>query len=469
MADLSFINDIHAIAIVGASKKRNYFFLRTFHDSFKGRIYAIKPGAEKIDEFPDVDVYERVTDVPEDEPVDFVFIEIPREQVPKVISDCAAKGVKLAAIFSSGFADANTDEGRALQAELLQAAAGVTRMLGPNGMGLYFPRLGIRWRSSLPLEHGTIGLMVQSGGFSNLLIHGLTSEGMPISKAFSIGNAADINAIDVISYFKDDPETTLIVIYLEGLPAGRGHEFMEMLQACEKPVIFIKGGKTTAGSRAITSHTASLAGNYAIWDAAIHQSGGILVETFDDVISAGKYLSMIGNKPVRNVCLMTLSGGYAVICSDVLASHGIVLPKLSEKTRESLGNILIASGTSMNNPVDVGALINEVDKLEAILDILLVDDSIDGVIFEINPVHVAAQVGGEPLEMALPPMLERIKQRHEKLIMTIIENVGYDEIKQDFKQRFRNLGIPVYDDIMQVARTLKFINKTVAKGDHHGG
>jgi acetate---CoA ligase (ADP-forming) len=467
--DLSFIANIRSIAIIGASKKRNYFFLRTFHDSFNGRIYAIKPGAEKIDEFPDVDVYERVSDVPDDEPVDFVFIEIPREHVPQAIRDCAAKGVKLAAIFSSGFADASTDEGRALQAEVLEAAAGVTRVLGPNCMGMYYPRLGIRWRASLPIEHGTTGVMAQSGGLCNLLIHGLTTEGMPISKAFSIGNAADINAIDVISYFKDDPETAMIAIYLEGIPAGKGQQFMDVLQGCEKSVIMIKGGRTATGSRAIKSHTATLAGDFAIWDAAIHQAGGILVDTFDDIMNVGKFLFTIGRKQVSTTCMMTLSGGYGVICSDTLSSHGIVLPAFSEKTRQTLVNLLTASGTSINNPIDIGAFMYEVDKLEAILDVVLDDDGIDGVIFEIVPVYIAAQMKGEPLGTALPAMLERIKQRHEKPIVSIIENVGFPEIKQGLKHDLMTLKIPVYDEIMQVARTFKFINKSTVKELRHDG
>jgi acetyltransferase len=456
--DLSFISSIRSIAVIGASKKRNYFFLKTFHDSFIGKIYAIKPGGEKIGEFPDVDVYERVTDVPDDEPVDFAFIEVPREHVPQVIGDCAAKGVKLASIYSSGFADAGTDEGRDLQEEVLQAASGTTRLLGPNGMGLYYPRLGIRWRPSLPQVYGTVGLIVQSGGLCNLLIHGLAAEGLPISKAFSIGNAADINAIDVLSYFKDDPETSVIVVYLEGLPAGRGRQFMDVLSSCEKPVIFVKGGKTAAGSRAVRSHTATVAGVSEIWTAVVRQVGGIPAETFDDIVSAVKFLKAVGQVPIGNACMLTLSGGYAVICSDVLTGHGIVIADFSNQVREALAGILNSVGTSINNPIDIGGFIYDVDKIEAILDIVLEDGGIDGVIFEITPVYIAAQMRGDSLGVELAPMLDRVKQRHRKPILSIVENVGYDDIKHDLKRDLTALGIPVYDDIMQVARTLKSIN-----------
>nr|MDO8109522.1 CoA-binding protein [Candidatus Sigynarchaeota archaeon] len=459
--DLSFLPSIKSIAVIGASKKRNYFFLRTFHDSFKGRLYAIKPGAEKIDEFPDVDVYERVSDIPSNEPVDFVFIEIPREHVVEVIKDCGKKGVKLAAIFSAGFNDAGTEEGRQLQIELLRAVseAKTIRIIGPNGMGLYYPRLGIRWRVSLPLDHGSVGVMAQSGGLCNLMIHGLTSEGMPISKGFSIGNAADINAIDVINYFKDDPETSIIVVYLEGLPPGRGTQLVKILQGCKKPVIVVKGGKTAVGSKAVKSHTATLAGDVAIWEAAMHQAGVMLVDTFEDILGVGKFVAMIGQKPIKNACLLTLSGGYGVVCSDVLASHDIRLPEFSITIKESLAHILSASGTSLNNPVDVGSFIYDVDKLEAILHAVLNDPAIDGVIFEIVPIYIAAQMRGDPLDVALPAMLRRIKQQHDKPVVAIIEDIGYDAIRQGLKRSLRELNIPVYPDIAQIARTIRFINK----------
>jgi acyl-CoA synthetase (NDP forming) len=461
---LPCISNIRSIADIGASKKRHYGYLKMFHDSFKGKLYAITRDAEPILELPDVAVYSRVSEVPDNEPVDFAFIEVPREQVIGVVKDCAMKGVKLAAIFSSGFADAGTEEGRKLQAELARFIKEEGRglhVIGPNGMGLYYPRLGIRWRPSLPLEYGSTGIVAQSGGLCNLLIHGLNAAGMPISTALSIGNAMDITALDAISYFKDDHDIEVIVAYMEGIPEGSGKEFMQLLRSCRKPIILAKGGRTATGSKAARSHTASLVGNYSAWLAATRQTGVVLVETFEDVIDAAKYVTCCGMTRVKSACMLTLSGGYGVICSDALASHGIAMPDFASnvKLNASLRSEIAANGTSIGNPVDVGAFIYEVAKLEAIAKAVLGDPSVDGLIFEIAPLYVAASLRPEVhLETELPAMLGRVKQQSTKPVVVIIEDIGYDAVKNDITTRLRCLKVPVFSDISHIARTLRYVN-----------
>jgi acyl-CoA synthetase (NDP forming) len=452
------------MADIGASKKRNYTYLKMFHDTFKGKLYAIKPSTEPVPGLLDVAVYTCVTDIPAEEPVDFVFIEVPREHVVGVVKDCARKGVKLAAIFSSGFAETGTEEGIKLQAELarvIKEEGNGLRVIGPNGMGLYYPRLGIRWRPSLPIEHGSTGIVAQSGGLCNLLIHGLNAAGMPVSTALSIGNAMDITALDAITYFRDDPETGIIVAYLEGIPEGSGKDFIQLLASCKKPVILVKGGRTATGSKAVRSHTASLVGSFATWQAAARQAGVLLVETFEDVIDTAKYVTCYGKTRIKNVCMLTLSGGYGVICSDVLACYDIVLPDFAgnESLKASLRRELVSIGTSVGNPVDVGAFIYDVDKLEAIVKLVLGDPSVDGLIFEIAPLYVAASLRPDVhLETALPAMLERVKQGVPKPVVVISEDIGYDSVKNDLTTRLRGLKIPVFDDISHVARTLRYVN-----------
>jgi acyl-CoA synthetase (NDP forming) len=464
MKNLQSIPCIRSIADIGASKKRNYAYLRTFHDTFKGRIYVVTPRAEPILEFPEVAVYSRVTDIPDTEPVDFAFIEVPREHVIEVVKDCSLKGVKLAAIFSSGFADAGTENGRQLQAELarfIKEAGNGLHVIGPNGMGLYYPRLGIRWRPSLPLEHGGTGVVAQSGGLCNLLIHGLAVAGIPISTALSIGNAMDITAIDVIAYFKADVETKIIIVYLEGIPEGKGREFKDLLAACDKPVILVKGGRTASGSKAALSHTASLVGNFAAWQAVARQAGVYLVETFEDVIDLAKHVTYYGKRRVRNVCILTLSGGYGVICSDTLTSHGIVLPDFvgNARLQESLRHVLGSVGTSIGNPVDVGAFIYDVSKLETIANAVLSEPTIDALIFEIAPLYVASSLRPDVhLETELPDMLDRVKKAARKPILVICEDIGFDAVRNDIVSRLRKVQIPVYADIMHVTRVLRYTN-----------
>lgn len=469
LKNLPCIASIKSIADIGASKKRHYVYLKTFHATFKGKIYAINPTIKEIPEFPDVTVHARVTDIPDDEPVDFAFIEVPREHVIGVVKDCARKGVKLAAIFSSGFADAGTEEGRKLQEELARVIRDEghgLHVIGPNGMGLYHPRLGIRWRPSLPVEHGGTGIVAQSGGFSNLLIHGLSAAGMPVSTALSIGNAMDITALDAIAFFKDDPETSIIVAYLEGIPERSGQEFMSLLHSCKKPVILVKAGRTTNGSKAARSHTASLVGNYAMWLEASKKAGAVLVETFEDVINVAKFVTSYGVKPIKNACMLTLSGGYGVICSDALASHGIDMPDFSgnERLNAALRGEISSVGTSIGNPVDVGAFIYDVPKLETIALAVLDDSSVDGLIFEIAPLYVASSIRPEVhLETELPAMLGRVKQHGNKPVIVITENIGYDSVKNDIENRLRSFKIPVFSDILHVARALGYVNRVKPK------
>lgn len=452
------------MADIGASKKRNYAYLRTFHSSFKGKVYAITPAAEPIPEFPDVTVYARVTDIPVSEPVDFVFIEVPREHVLDVIKDCARKGVRLAAIFSSGFADAGTEEGRKLQADLarfVKEEGNGLHVIGPNGMGLYYPRIGLRWRPSLPLEQGNIGVVAQSGGFCNLLIHGLNAAGMHVSTGLSIGNAMDITALDVFTYFKNDPETKVIVSYLEGIPEGSGRDFLQLLTSCRKPVILIKGGRTATGSKAAHSHTAALVGNYSAWQAAARQAGSLLVETFEDVIDVAMYVTCYGTTQFKSACILTLSGGYGVICSDTLATYGIGMPDFTtnDGLKVALRRQIASIGTNLGNPIDVGAFLFEVDKLEAIAQAVLGDPSVDGLIFEIAPLYIASSLyPNVHLETALPAMLGRVKQQVLKPVVVIIEDVGYNSVKDDIVSKLRGLKIPVFADISHVARALRYVN-----------
>ena len=164
MKDLSFINDIKSMAVIGTSAKRNFFFLKNHQESFKGSLYAINPTVKEIPGFPKENLYKSIKDVPE--VVDFAFITVPAKQVISVIDECIEKGVKLVSIFSAEFSDAGTEEGRALEKELLKHADNKIRLLGPNGMGLFYPKLGIAWRAFFPNTQGNIGLIAQSGGMN---------------------------------------------------------------------------------------------------------------------------------------------------------------------------------------------------------------------------------------------------------------------------------------------------------------
>ncbi|MFX1590460.1 MAG: CoA-binding protein, partial [Promethearchaeota archaeon] len=150
--NISFINNIKSMAVIGPSQKRNFFFLKNHQESFKGILYAVHPKIKEIPNFPKENVYNSIKDIPEE--LDFAFIAVPAKNVPKVIDECVEKKVKLVSIFSAEFSDSGTKEGIELEKEVIKRAGNKLRILGPNGMGLFYPKLGIAWRSRFPTAGG---------------------------------------------------------------------------------------------------------------------------------------------------------------------------------------------------------------------------------------------------------------------------------------------------------------------------
>ncbi|MFX1325807.1 MAG: CoA-binding protein, partial [Promethearchaeota archaeon] len=158
--DLSFIDEIKSLAVIGPSKKRDYYFLRNHIINFKGNAYAVHPTVKEIPGFNKKKIFSSIIDIPEN--IDYAWISVPASQVLNIIDDCVEKGVKLATVFSSNFSDSGTEEGQKLEKELVKRAQKKLRILGPNGMGLYYPKLGIAWRPHFPMMAGNIGLIAQS-------------------------------------------------------------------------------------------------------------------------------------------------------------------------------------------------------------------------------------------------------------------------------------------------------------------
>lgn len=458
---LSMIPSIVSIADIGASAKRGYFFLRTFYDAFDGPVYAVKPGlgGKTIDEMPRVRCVDRLADIPATEPVDFAFVETPREAVPGIVQDCIEKGVKLVAIFSAGFADAGDETGLALQAridELLRGVENPPAVIGPNGMGLFVPAIGLRWRPTLPLVPGPAGIVAQSGGLCNLLVHGLVARGIGISAALSIGNAADVTAVDVLHYLGSDSCTRFIIAYIEGTGHGQGRALLDAIAAVGKPVIAVKGGLSAQGSRAAGSHTAALAGDARAWYAALRQAGAIVASSFQDILDISSIVDARGVTATCRAAVVSMSGGYAVICSDVLAAHGIDVPPLG--SGEMTGPW--RAGTSLSNPVDVGATIYDTRAYARIIDTILTDESIDCIIAEIAPFYVAHPMNRNvDLATELPAILGAARSKRDVTIIAIVENTGDDETKKRLVEALRAAGIPACDDILHVARALQAVTR----------
>ena len=264
------------VVVVGDAKARNNRWLRSNKTvEGVGNLYSVQVDPNELDEIEKLGVenFTSLADVPGD--IDYVLVAVPRNVAPLIMRHCIEREVAGAAFFTSGFAETDTDEGRELQATLKSAAeeSGLV-VIGPNCMGLYNPASGVRFGPSQPAGFdGPVSFVSQSGAHAMDFIMSAHDAGVRIGKAVSFGNGITLENADYLEYFAGDPGTEYLAMYVEGLQDGRA--FFEQLRAATrvKPVVLWKGGRSSDGSRATRSHTASLAGSTEVWNALCQQTG----------------------------------------------------------------------------------------------------------------------------------------------------------------------------------------------------
>ena len=346
-----------AIALVGVPANmqgRGAGFLEALLDQgFEERkpIYLVHPRATEIQ---GIRAYPTILDCPD--PVDHVISLIPRTAVDTLVDQCAQKGVRSLHFFTAGFSESGeagmAEAERALAA---RARAGGVRVLGPNCMGLYVPDERISFSNGFPTESGNVMMISQSGANAGNVVAGLAPRGLRFSKVVSFGNGSDIAAPELFDYAASDPQTEVVLSYIEGVRDGRA--FFEAVRRCAaiKPTIILKGGFTAAGARAASSHTGSLAGSSQVFDALCSQAGALRVDSLEEmydmtVAITTKVREITGNRAI----LAGGGGGFSVLSADAIARHGIELPDLPEETQQDLRQWVPVAGNSVHNPIDAG-------------------------------------------------------------------------------------------------------------------
>jgi acyl-CoA synthetase (NDP forming) len=463
--DISFIDNIKSMAVIGDSKKRDFFFVRNHYENFIGDIYCIHPSIKSLDGFDDGTqgrIYPSVKDVPG--PVDFVFITVPQSQILKVMDDCVQKGVKLASIFTADFSDAGTEEGRNLEKELLKKADNKVRILGPNGMGLYCPKLGITWRK-FPTISGKVGLVAQSGGVCNIAIYMALELGMYFTKVFSFGNGIDLDFVDVLYYLSNDPETEIILCYLEGIKEGRGNALQRVLAQNKKPIIMLKGGQTDTGKVAAKSHTAAIAGKNDIWKAFFKQHNIIEVDSLEQLIYAAKLIENYGIFKFENAAVFSVSGGYGVIMVDLIEKAGIRVPPFSPEIQNQLSSKFFTHGTSSKNPLDVSAQIYQSEAIHDIIDLALSDEKIDGLIMDLPSFYFSVDFHLRRDEEFEDNMISYfgLGHKYKKPLIPILQRVSYPEDRKRALNKLVDNKVPVFGDPLEFIPLLTKISKCAEK------
>ena len=447
-----------SIAVIGASNRPGntaMMFLRAHAVlGFKGPVYAVAPTGDGPPEFP---CFRNLGDIPG--PVDHVIIAVPAMFLPEVFSDCVRKKVRSVAIFTSGFSETGDPEGIELEKMIKEKAreSGI-RVIGPNCMGIYYPHNGMSFRPDLPAaeEPGEVSYLSQSGGMAFGAIFLGNRFGLKYHKVISYGNEVDVCSPELIDYFTDDPETRVILVYIEGTREGRPLARALIRAGARKPVVVLKGGLSETGVRAAASHTGALGGSQVTWEAVFRQAGAIQVDNLDEMVGTALVLRRLPKFTGRKMIIVSISGGLSVNFTDRAEFWGFEMPELSAETNQRLRRSFDLPGTSVKNPIDMAAAFMAFPIYPDVFRTLDEDTETDLILLVINIeffAYVENFVSGIT-DTSMNAFLEAAKGV-KKPLAVVFPSVINEEMRLRYEQLFVKAGFAVYES---VDRALKVLN-----------
>lgn len=384
-----------SIAVIGASRDRSTVGGALFHNllkhDFQGPIYPVNPKSAVVQS---VRAYPTIADVPE--AVDLAVMVVPAKFVNQTLEDCGKKGVKAAVVISAGFKEVG-GEGVQRERDMVQIARRYgMRVIGPNCLGVLNTEPGTSMDATFAPPYppaGTVAFSSQSGALGLAILEYATALNIGISHFVSVGNKADVSGNDLLEFWERDPNTSMVLLYLESF--GNPRRFLEIARRVgrTKPIVAVKSGRTAAGMRAASSHTGSLAGTDSAVTALCHQAGVIRTDTMEEMFDVAMVLA---NQPVptgNRVGIITNAGGPAIMATDACESNGIEVVALTEETRKALQAFLPAEA-SVRNPVDMIASATA-ESFEKAVRIVANDPNVDSLIVLYVPPIVT-----NPLEIA---------------------------------------------------------------------
>jgi acetyl coenzyme A synthetase (ADP forming)-like protein len=376
-----------SVAVVGASTRRGSIggelFRNILDSNFDGIVYPVNPKAPAV---AGVRAYPSVADIPD--PVELAVFCVPGASVLAEAEAALNKGTRALCVISAGFAETGTEGIRRQEELLARVRAHGARLIGPNCLGIFVAGPGLNATfAPHAFPPGNIGFSSQSGALGLAVLERGASRGLGLSAFVSVGNKADVSSNDLLEFWEDDPGTDLILLYLESFGNPRKFGRLARRVARKKPILAMKGGRTTAGQRAAGSHTAALAGSTAAVEALFRQAGVIQADSLEELADTAVLLSSQPLPRGRRVAVLTNAGGLGILCADACAAAGLELPALSEETRARLADVLPREA-SIANPVDMlGSAVGS--TYEAVLPHVLVDPGVDAVIVLFVPPVVA--------------------------------------------------------------------------------
>lgn len=365
MNQLNAIFKPESVAVIGASPspgKLGYDVLyNLIHAGFAGPIYPVNPKADQILGRP---AFKQIGDI--SPPPDLAVVIIPAKAVPGTIDQCGNAGIKAAVVITGGFAEAG-EEGEKLQEELGMAARRhAIRVIGPNCQGVNNPHRNLCASWPLLTRKGRMAFISQSGTVGAALMDWASEEHLGVSAFVSLGNRVDVDETDCIQYFSRDPNTEVIALYVEGVK--RPGEFQKALAQATKPVVILKSGRTARGRVAAESHTKSMAGVDAVYDAIFKKYRVHRADTIEELYDYSKALAYMSKPPGKRLLNITSSGGSAILAIDQAEKLGFESPRPDAALRERLRAIL-PPHCSVDNPIDLtGDVIGDPTLYSKVID-----------------------------------------------------------------------------------------------------
>ena len=464
--DLSFLFSPRSVAVVGGSTgMAPYFLTDLINKGFEGRVYSVNPNKKEL---VGLKCYPTLTDIPE--PVDHVIVAISARLVPPLLMECAAKNVKACTIFSAGFSELGTEEGRRLEQEIVDISGkNGLRIIGPNCMGIYCPSTGLHFSADLQEKSGSLGLICQSGTVATYLSRAAPLRGACINKAVSYGNACDINESDLLEHYTQDSDIEVIAAYIEGVKDGK--RFLEALKkaARTKPTIVLKGGKTEAGMATAASHTGALSSSIQVWNAIMRQSGAIPADHLDQLIDLSLLFLCTPPCVGRRIGMVGLGGGVSVLASDAFETYGFSFPDLSEQIKAGLLRFSSAPGSIFKNPVDTAIAFKNPDAMEDVLRMLNDWNEVD--LLLLHHGYDIPGGGRAQLSTAIGKMIDAtsvISKPAALVLYCAADPESYQASVQDQQKGWAG-GIPSFASMESAAAALdKFVWYHQRKARHHG-
>lgn len=426
---LEFLFYPRSVAVIGASNttgKLGYNVFKNLLDhDFPGRLYPVNPGADSIQ---GVKAYKDIADIEDD--IDEAIIIVPAGSTPQAVKKCCEKGVKFIVNEAAGFSEIG-QEGKAIEREIAAALRNSgSRMVGPNCSGLINTHHNMVQSLGIvgSLRQGNIGLVAQAGVYASGLLWGF-SRTMEFGIIATVGNKLDINETDILQYLGTDDNISVISMYLEDIKAGR--RFIDVAREVtrQKPVIVLKGGRTDVGRKTAASHTASIAGNAAIYNAVFNQSRIIQAESYRDMFNLTKAFSKQPLPKGPGVLIISYTGAMGVTSTDTCYEKGLRLAELSPESIRGLGEIIPPYVTA-KNPVDL-TFDQTPQQVADVINTCIKDDDVSAVVLVIQAELTESYIDYiKNLDLRGKPLLISIPARN-----FIIDSVI----------KFEELSFPIYD------------------------